>query len=135
VVFCIYADIFVCEFCLVATKHHQTVVITKCIHSIQNNNTFIVQEIYWRRERIIKEQSIITYIDCRRQLKWSLALYLNICCNVIMLFCVWSATIVRSIWIFSQIVPFQCKNIHFWIPMHWYCSFSYQRNHTVQCPF
>lgn len=28
-VFCIYADIFVSEFCLVATKQHPTVIITK----------------------------------------------------------------------------------------------------------
>ncbi len=62
--FCVYADIFVCEFCLVATQQHPTVIDTKCIHSIQNNNTFdsIVQETYWRRDKIIKEQSIITYV-------------------------------------------------------------------------
>lgn len=49
---CIYADIFVCDFCLVAKKTHPqtypTVVIVKCIDNIQNKNTndSIVEETY-----------------------------------------------------------------------------------------
>ena len=40
----IYADIFVSEFCLVVTKQHPTVIVTKCIHGIQNTSDSIVQE-------------------------------------------------------------------------------------------
>lgn len=67
--FCVYADIFVCEFCLVATKQHPTVIVTKCTHSMQNNNTFdsIVQEIYWRRDKSSK--SIIAHVGLQETVK------------------------------------------------------------------
>lgn len=62
--FCVYSDIDLCVICLVALKQHPTVIVSECIHSIQNNNyTFdsIVQEIYWRRDKVVREQSIITH--------------------------------------------------------------------------
>lgn len=76
----IYADIFVSEFCLVVTKQHPTVIVTKCIHGIQNTSDSIVQE---RKEKDRNSETSAIYLNIRCNV-------LSVCCCFV---CVISATL------------------------------------------
>lgn len=95
------------------------------------NSVWWQQNITWQSllQSVSTAYKIITHLLFRwstggeigllRLLKCSLAIYLNISCNIKVLFCVWQVSVIKNILNFSQIVPFQCKNYTFLDSVHW----------------